>query len=1023
MNLMKMKHYGGKAAWLACVVLFQPLSVPAAEFHVAPNGSDANPGTASKPFATLARARDAARATTGHDTILMAEGRYVHTGPIEFDDRDSGLTVRGTKPGAVAELYGGMPVTGWEKWKDGIWRAPVPKGKRFFNLIVDGKPATMAQTPNAGSGFRGEAQHRGNAAVWVPESWRGHDFADAQVFGFLGANWFSEMREVLAATPDKDGLLPIDPGSGLFEGMNQRFFLRGVLEFLDEPGEWCLKHKEGFVYYWPESGTPADHRIIRPTSESLIRVRGRSPETSAKGITIDNLSIIGSDFGARWHLFGQNEDGSTPDPFQQGLVFGENVEGLAIRNSRLLAAGHSGVWLNHHARGCVVENCLIDGAGFAGIYANGYMPGEGPFKSGLESHVNRDHRIENNFIYDCGKFIGGGCGIQFYQAGDSLITRNEIGEMPRYGISFKSIHWLALKKNLYGHELRKFGDHYDYIHTRNLKVTGNRIYSVCRNSYDFGAIESWGPGRDNLWAGNHLHDIDQAVNWDGWAHVLFSDDASDYLTVRDNLIHHCRGGAMTAAFMLKSVEQAIENNLVADCEIGRLVTFEPFMLPAWDNTLRHNVFAQDGTHSRYGNVNPLSINGKGLDGVEVPKGSRGFREINHNWINPRDPNQPNPLAQHGIDLDSKFGPAPVQRKAPYWNAMAKDYVVTDPPEWFKPIDTSHMGLKDDFPFDTAAWKRRDATRKIQAQNYQRATGLRTVGGTGIHNLTKGSWARYANLDFGKGVNKAVFSLDAKLPESGPDKRYVHMSGDTVVEAIPFKADMSVETVLQWEISKPFTKPGKSGPELFDEAFAPESDPKAGQWQLYLDPPANRAGKKPDAGVVDFDVVHGEENRNACAYARAAIHARTGRTNASMTVVTTGGAKVWFNGELVISTKEPGTHTIHNGVIREGWNRILVKVNQGTGPGGFSFKFGTVASSCGHIVALPGLPEAAQESGVVEKDAIIELRLDSPDGKLVGRLPPGQSECHVKETAGIHDLYLVFPSGEANAVDWFRFLPQ
>ncbi|MCX6873505.1 MAG: hypothetical protein NTW21_06815 [Verrucomicrobia bacterium] len=35
---------------------------PAAEFHVAPNGNDANAGTAAQPFATLERARDAVRA-------------------------------------------------------------------------------------------------------------------------------------------------------------------------------------------------------------------------------------------------------------------------------------------------------------------------------------------------------------------------------------------------------------------------------------------------------------------------------------------------------------------------------------------------------------------------------------------------------------------------------------------------------------------------------------------------------------------------------------------------------------------------------------------------------------------------------------------------------------------------------------------------------------------------------------------------------------------------------------------------
>jgi hypothetical protein len=444
-------------------------------------------------------------------------------------------------------------------------------------------------------------------------------------------------------------------------------------------------------------GRPTDHLIIRPTVQRLIEVKGRAPETPAKGITIENLSLIGSDFCVRWYLFSSDANNSTPKPLQQGMVFGENVDGLRVRNCRILSAGHSGVWLNHRAQDCVVENCLITGAGFAGVFANGFLPGEGPFTSGLDSHVNKGHRIENNFIHDCGKFIGHGCGIQFFQSGDSLIARNEIGEMPRYGISFKGAGSVR-DREFYGHRVA-YADRYDYIHTRNLKVTGNRIYSVCRNSYDFGGIEGWFTGRDNLWADNHLHDIDQALNWDGWAHVMFSDDATDWLTVRGNIIHHCHGGAATGAFMLKSVEQTIENNLVADCGIGRLVTFEPYIMPAWNMSIRHNIFAVDGTHSRYGGVNEFSIKGKAIEGAPIPEGATGVREVDHNWIHPRDPNNPNPLAHVNLDLHSTFGPAPVKREKPYWDAMAEDYVVTDPPSWFKPIDASKMGLRDDFPFD------------------------------------------------------------------------------------------------------------------------------------------------------------------------------------------------------------------------------------------------------------------------------------------------------------------------------------
>lgn len=45
-----------------CVCVGVALSAHGADFVVAPGGSDGNPGTRARPFATLARARDALRA-------------------------------------------------------------------------------------------------------------------------------------------------------------------------------------------------------------------------------------------------------------------------------------------------------------------------------------------------------------------------------------------------------------------------------------------------------------------------------------------------------------------------------------------------------------------------------------------------------------------------------------------------------------------------------------------------------------------------------------------------------------------------------------------------------------------------------------------------------------------------------------------------------------------------------------------------------------------------------------------------
>ena len=106
------------------------------------------------------------------------------------------------------------------------------------------------------------------------------------------------------------------------------------------------------------------------------------------------------------------------------------------------------------------------------------------------------------------------------------------------------------------------------------------------------------------------------------------------------------------------------------------------------------------------------------------------------------------------------------------------------------------------------------------------------------------------------------------------KPFIRKYDTKTVEELPFKGDMSVETIPRWEISKPYTKDGKTGPQLIDEEFAPETDIKAGQWSPYLGPVTSRGGVTSGPGVVDFFVANSESPRDACAYARASVWAQT-----------------------------------------------------------------------------------------------------------------------------------------------------
>ena len=69
-----------------------PISAAAQSYFVAPNGDDANPGTLAKPFATLHRARQAARKLAGREavTFYLREGTYYLPEPLVFTAEDSG---------------------------------------------------------------------------------------------------------------------------------------------------------------------------------------------------------------------------------------------------------------------------------------------------------------------------------------------------------------------------------------------------------------------------------------------------------------------------------------------------------------------------------------------------------------------------------------------------------------------------------------------------------------------------------------------------------------------------------------------------------------------------------------------------------------------------------------------------------------------------------------------------------------------------------------------------------------------
>jgi alpha-N-arabinofuranosidase len=102
--------------------------IRAADFHVAPNGNDANPGTQAAPLRTIQRAANLAQPG---DVITVHEGVYrERISPPRGGESDTKRIVYQAAPGEKVEIKGSEVVKNWVKVQDDVWKVTLPNS--FF---------------------------------------------------------------------------------------------------------------------------------------------------------------------------------------------------------------------------------------------------------------------------------------------------------------------------------------------------------------------------------------------------------------------------------------------------------------------------------------------------------------------------------------------------------------------------------------------------------------------------------------------------------------------------------------------------------------------------------------------------------------------------------------------------------------------------------------------------------------------------------------------------------------------------
>jgi hypothetical protein len=546
-----------RSSALGAALLFT-LSCPATQLYVATTGSDQNPGTRHKPFATLERARDEARGLRregklpgGGVTVWLRGGDYLRTNALELTAADSGtakspIVWRASK-GETVRLLGGRRLPGFEPVTDTSILARLPESSRGHVMQVDlrslgitefgqmrsrgfgrpvtsahcelfygNRPMTLARWPNEGGWERiagnpesgaMKDEHGGQTGKLEegflysgdqPRQWK--DLGELWVHGYWSWDWANTYERVASIDYDRRLVKTAAPYGMYSFRKGQRFYFLNLLEELDQPGEWFLNRTNGVLYFWP----PAVDHGKSETPEALLSLLA---EPLLKLDDVSNVTFRGLILEATRGSAVEIHGGSC-----------NLIAGCLIRN-----IGNYGVTIEG-GTGHGVRSCDIFDTGDGGVSMNGgdrqtLRPG-GHFAENC--HFARQGRWSKCYVP---AVIIGGVGQR--------ACYNLIHDHPHCAILFTG------------------NDHL---------IEYNEIHHIALETGDVGAIYT---GRDYTFRGNRIrHNFVHDTGGVGMGSMgMYMDDCVSGTEISGNVFYKVQ----RAAFLGGGRDHQVLNNIFVDC--------------------------------------------------------------------------------------------------------------------------------------------------------------------------------------------------------------------------------------------------------------------------------------------------------------------------------------------------------------------------------------------------------------------------------------------------------------------------
>jgi hypothetical protein len=545
---------------LLAAALLWPLIRPAeaaapTELFVAPIGDEQASGrSVDRPFASLARARDEARALRQSGkalngvTVWVRGGAYHLTDTLTFGPEDAGVAQAPLQFRAYREehpvIRGGPALNGFEPYRDKIRRCDLKRlgleGKAFRQLFFQGKRMPLARTPNLDpADIHGgvwahvvEASPQGSKRSFTynpkdldPSRWARP--TDGRVGVFCQYDWRWNWLPIEAVSA-ADQTLTLGRDATYEFGIGDRYFVEGLVEELDSPGEWYLDRNDWVVYFWPPEPI-RDGDVSVPVVGDLLHFKD-THDVSLRGFVLEGC------------------DGNA--------VRMVNADRCQVTQSVLRNCGAWGASIDGGGE-CSLVGCDVSATGCGGILLGG---------GDRKTLAPAKHFAANNVIHHVGVFEKtyntainiGGVG--------NVVRNNLIYDTPHAGLTLAGNDNLVELNVIHHTNLQSTDTGGLYSCPRDWTQRGNVIrHNVWHDLGGFGKRSSWQPVQDGKVEYEYPH-----FTWG-----IYMDDPTSGNTMYGNVLYRV---PICGMFTHGGRDCVFENNVIVDCP-----AFQAGMLwPGWD---------------------------------------------------------------------------------------------------------------------------------------------------------------------------------------------------------------------------------------------------------------------------------------------------------------------------------------------------------------------------------------------------------------------------------------------------------